>query len=54
MEKNKVLPDNQKEPQTKRLNLTTEEKKKLVDFFSVLIKIDRRTNTTEVYDKPIN
>jgi len=33
--------------------LTPEEKKRLADFFAVLIEIDRRENVTKTYDKPI-
>jgi len=54
MEKNKVIPDTQNQPSPKRLVLTTKEKKKLVDFFSILIEIDRRENITGTYAKPTN
>jgi len=43
----------QKKPQPKGLVLTPEEKKRLADFFAVLIEIDRRENVTKTYDKPI-
>ena len=39
-------------PQPKGLVLTPEEKKRLTDFFAVLIEIDRRKNVTKTYDKP--
>jgi hypothetical protein len=42
----------QNKPQPKGLVLTPEEKKRLVDFFAVLIEIDRRENVTKTYDKP--
>lgn len=32
---------------------STEEIKRLADFFAVLIDIDRRENVTKFYDKPI-
>lgn len=54
MEKSEVFSDRQKQPQTKGLVLTAEEKKRLVGFFSILIEIDRRTNITGTYDKPAN
>jgi len=53
MENSKVFSDKQKQPQSKGLVLTAEEKKRLVDFFTVLIEIDRRENVTKTYDKPI-
>jgi hypothetical protein len=52
MEISKVISDGEK-PQSRGLCLTTEEKKRLVDFFAVLIEIDRRENVTKTYDKPI-
>ena len=42
METGKVISDEQKQPQPKGLVLTAEEKKRLVDFFSLLIEIDQR------------
>lgn len=54
MEISKVVAQlEQNKPQTKGLALTPEEKKRLVDFFAVLIEIDRRVNVTKTYDKPI-
>ena len=53
MEAGKVISDELKQPQSKGLVLTPEEKKRLVDFFAVLIEIDRRENVTKTYDKPI-
>lgn len=50
---NSVIETEQKKPQTRGLVLTPEEKKRLVDFFAVLIEIDRRENVTKTYDKPI-
>jgi len=54
MVKNKVISDTQNQPQSKRLVLTTKDKKKIVDFFSILIEIDRRKNITGTYDKSAN
>lgn len=54
MEKSKVTSDEQKQPQPRGLVLTAEEKKRLVDYFSLLIEIDQRTNITGAYDKPTN
>lgn len=53
MENGKVIQLEDKKPQPKGLVLTPEEKKRLVDFFAVLIEIDRRENVTKTYDKPI-
>ena len=53
MENSKVLQFKNKKYQSKSLILTSEEKKKLVDFFTVLIEIDRRENITKIYDKSI-
>lgn len=53
MENGKVIQLVETKPQPKRLVLMTEEKKRLVDFFAVLIEIDRRENVTKTYDKPI-
>jgi len=53
MENGKVIQLVETKPQPKGLVLTAEEKKRLVDFFSVLIEIDRRENVTKTYDKPI-
>jgi len=52
MENGKVIQLEKTEPQSKGLVLTPEEKKRLVDFFAVLIEIDRRENVTRTYDKP--
>ena len=54
MGKNKVNLAKQNQPQSKGLILTTKDKKKLADFFSILIEIDRRENVTKTYDKQIN
>jgi len=53
MENGKVIQLEKTKPQTKGLVLTPEEKKRLTDFFAVLIEIDRRENVTRAYDKPI-
>jgi hypothetical protein len=53
MENGKVIQLEETKPQPKGLVLTPEEKKRLVDFFAVLIEIDRRENLTKTYDKPI-
>jgi len=53
MENGKVFQPEERKPQPKGLVLTPEEKKRLVDFFAVLIEIDRRKNVTKFYDKPI-
>lgn len=54
MEKSKVISDGQKQLPSKGLVLTIEEKKRLVDFFSILIEIDRRENVTKTHGKAIN
>lgn len=51
MENDKVISLEKANP-PKGLVLTPEEKKRLVDFFAVLIEIDRRENVTKTYDKP--
>jgi len=53
MENSKVIQPEKTTPQQNGLVLTPEEKKRLVDFFTVLIEIDRRENVTKTYDKPI-
>ena len=54
METSKVVITNKPEKSKQGgLVLTPEEKKRLVDFFAVLIEIDRRENVTKFYDKPI-
>ena len=53
MENGKVIQFEKTKPQPKGLVLSPEEKKRLVDFFAVLIEIDRRENVTKTYDKPI-
>jgi len=53
MENGKVIQFENNKSQPKGLVLTPEEKKRLVDFFTVLIEIDRRENVTKTYDKPI-
>jgi hypothetical protein len=53
MENGKVIQLKERKSQPKGLVLTPEEKKRLVDFFAVLIEIDRRENVTKTYDKPI-
>ncbi len=52
MENGKVNQLEKIEPQPKGLVLTPEEKKRLTDFFALLIEIDRRENVTKFYDKP--
>jgi len=53
MENGKVIQLEKTKLQTRGLVLTPEEKKRLADFFAVLIEIDRRENVTKTYDKPI-
>ena len=53
MENGKVNQLEMAKPQTKGLVLTPEEKKRLTDFFALLIEIDRRENVTKTYDKQI-
>ena len=48
-----VIQLEQKKPKPKGLVLTPEEKKRLVDFFAVLIEIDRRENVTKTYNSKI-
>lgn len=54
MEISKVIPiqQNQTQPNKKELVLPTDELKKLTDFFSILIQIDKRVNVTKTYEKP--
>lgn len=52
MENGKVIQLEKTTPKQNGLVLTPEEKKRLVDFFAVLIEIDRRENVTRTYDKP--
>jgi ATP:corrinoid adenosyltransferase len=47
-----VIATEQNKPQPKGLIFTPEEKKRLTDFFALLIEIDRRENVTKFYDKP--
>ena len=42
METSKVISDKDEQPKSNGLVLTSEEKKRLVDFFAVLIEIDQR------------
>jgi len=42
METSKVIQETEKSPKQKALGLSAEEKKRLVDFFSLLIEIDLR------------
>jgi hypothetical protein len=53
MENGKVIQLEEIKPQPQGLILTPEEKKRLVDFFAVLIEIDRRENVTNIYDSKI-
>ena len=48
-----VIQTEERKHQSKGLVLTPEEKKRLVDFFALLIEIDQRENVTKTYDKPI-
>jgi len=53
MEICKVTNPTQGQSQQTNFILTIEEKKKLADFFSVLIQIDQRVNITKTYgNKP--
>jgi len=52
MENSEVIQSVETKPQLKGLVLTPEEKKRLTDFFALLIEIDRRENVTKTYDKP--
>jgi len=51
MENGKVNRLENIKPQTKGFVLTPEEKKRLTDFFALLIEIDRRENVTKLYGK---
>jgi len=42
METSKVVSDKEK-PQSKKIVLTADEKSRLVDFFAVLIEVDRKS-----------
>jgi len=53
MENGKVNQLEKPRPNGKGLVLTPEEKKRLTDFFVLLMEIDRRENVTKFYDKPI-
>ena len=48
MENGKVIQLEEPKPQQRGLVLTPEEKKRLVDFFAVLIEIDQRNKKTGV------
>ena len=50
----KIIQIKNTKPQARGLTLIPEEKKQLIDFFSLLIEIDRRTNITGVYEKSTN
>ena len=53
MENSKAIqPDKQQQPLTQGTVLPANELKKLTDFFSLLIQIDRRVNVTKTYAKP--
>jgi hypothetical protein len=55
MENSKVIqpePDKQPNPLQQGSGLPANELKKLTDFFSLLIQIDRRVNVTKTYAKP--
>jgi len=51
MENGKVIQLESRKPQTKGLVLTPEEKKRLVDFFAVLIEIDQKIKRNETKQK---
>ena len=52
METSKIIElKKQEKPLPKEYVLMPEEKKRLVDFFAVLIEIDRRENVTKRYEK---
>lgn len=53
MENGKVNQFEKSKPKSGGLALTAEEKKRLTDFFALLIEIDRRENVTKTYAKPI-
>lgn len=40
--------------EAKDLKLSPEELKRLIDFFAVLVQVDKRLNITGYYDKPNN
>jgi len=48
------MTNRQKQSQSNKSILTAEEKKRFIDFFSILIEIDRRENITKAYDKSTN
>ncbi|MCD6225462.1 hypothetical protein J7J95_00040 [bacterium] len=51
-----VIPTNQEELKPNDLVLTPEEKRQLIDFFSILMEVDRRLNFKkgEEYEKANN
>lgn len=51
MKNDKVVQLEKVKPRPKGLVLKPVEKKRLVDFFALLIEIDRRENVTNTYDK---
>jgi len=53
MENSKVIkPEDKKQALKQGLALPADELKRLTDFFSLLIQIDRRVNVTKTYAKP--
>lgn len=55
MEISKVIEQKQAQviPHVQEHRLSSDELKRLTDFFSILIQIDQRTNVTKTYEKPI-
>jgi hypothetical protein len=53
METSKVIQPTLMLPQKAGVVFSAEETKRLADFFAVLMEIDRRTNITKTYAKPI-
>lgn len=49
-----ITSGTKKQPQSTGLVLTDEEKKRLTDYFSILIEIDRKKNITKYYGQPTN
>lgn len=52
VETSSVIATEQNKSQSKGLVFTPDEKKRLTDFFALLIEIDCRENVTKFYDKP--
>lgn len=49
-----ISTENKEHLEEENMILTAEEKKRLTDFFTVLMEIDRRTNITKTYEAKNN